>query len=145
MRLRQTVPARAAFVLALAFTAAMVVAVTTAVGGGRSDVPARYRYAGVVENGRGAPAHHIASGDGFRLVFFDALSQGRRWERYRVCLGPTGKSAVRCWSRRARYGLSRLVLPVAPPQVTFGPTTASWLIGGRVVAKWSFLYVRGVL
>src|SRR2546429_3914167 len=104
MRLRQKVPRRMAVVLPLSLMTTLVVVVTTAVGGRGSDF-ARFRYAGVVENGRGAPAHQIATGDGFRFVFFDALSQGRRSSRYKICLGPAGKAPARCWSRTARYGL----------------------------------------
>jgi hypothetical protein len=145
VRLRQNLPARGALLLAVSLVTASLFAVASAVGGGGSDF-ARFRYAGVVENGRGAPAHQIASGDVFRLVFFDVLSQGRRSERYRVCLGAAGKSNIRCWNRMARYGLSRFALSRALlPQVPLGgPVTARWLIGGRVVAAWSFLYVRGV-
>jgi hypothetical protein len=145
MRLRQNIPARGVLFLAVSLVTALVVAVAAAVGGGGSDF-ARFRYAGVVQNGRGAPAHQIASADVFRLVFFDVLSQGRRSERYRVCLGTAGKPKIRCWNRTARYGLSRFAVSRALlPQVPLGgPVTARWLIGGRVVAAWSFLYVRGV-
>jgi hypothetical protein len=140
------VPARAILVLAVLFMAALVLAATVAIGGDRSSAPASYRYAGVMENGRGAPAHYLAIGDGFRLLFFDALSQGRRSELYRVCLGPPGKPAVRCWRRTARYGLSRVILgDRLPPQVSYGAVTARWLIGTRVVTTWPFLYVRGGL
>jgi hypothetical protein len=143
MRLRKVV-LRAFVTIALTITAALALAVTIAVGGGRSDVPAPYRYAGVVENGRRAPAHYIATGDGFRFYFFDALSQGRRSERYRVCVGPAGKAATRCWSRTARFGLGRVAFPVAlPPNFQFGPLVARWFIGSRIVATWPFLYVRG--
>jgi hypothetical protein len=123
-------------------TVAMALVVTIALAGERSNVPTRYRYAGVVENARGAPSHHIAMGDGFRFVFFDSLSQGRRSERYRLCLGPAGKSAIQCWSRTARYGLGRVAFPATlPPKVALGPLTARWLIGSRTVATWPFLYV----
>jgi hypothetical protein len=143
MGLRQKVPARAASVLVLLLATAMVVAVTAAPGGGRSDV-SRYQYAGVVENGRGAPAHQIATGEGFRFVFFDALSQGRPSERYRICLGPAGKDPVRCWSRTARFGLGRLAYPaMLPSNVRFGLLKARWLVNGRVVATWPFFYIRG--
>lgn len=143
MRLPQNVRARAAWTLVLLVATALIVAVTAALGGERSDV-ARYRYAGVVENGRGAPAHRIAAGDGFRFVFFDALSQGRRSERYRICIGPAGKAPVRCWSRTARFGLGRLAYPaILPSNVPFGQLRARWLVSGRVVATWPFLYIRG--
>jgi hypothetical protein len=145
MRLRK-VSARAILVLAVLLMAALVLAVTVAIGGERSSAVARYRYAGVIENGRGAPAHYLAIGDGFRMLFFDALSQGRRSERYSVCLGPPGKPPVRCWQRTARYGLSRVMLgDRLPPQVSYGAVTARWLIGNRIVATWPFLYVRGGL
>jgi hypothetical protein len=143
MRLRQKVPRRVAVVLPLSLMTALVVVVTTAVGGRGSDF-ARFRYAGVVENGRGAPAHQIATGDGFRFVFFDALSQGRRSGRYKICLGPAGKAPTRCWSRTARYGLGRLVYTaMLPSNVPFGLLKARWLVNGRVVATWPFFYIRG--
>jgi hypothetical protein len=144
MRLPQKVRARAASVLVLLVATAMVVAVTAALGGARSDLLPRYQYAGVVENDRGAPAHWIAAGDGFRFVFFDALSQGLRSERYKICVGRAGKAPVRCWSRTARYGLGRLVYTVKlPSNVPFGQLRARWLVNGRVVAIWPFLYIRG--
>ena len=143
MRLRQNLPARAVLFFGLSLTSALVVAVTTAVGGERSGIPARYRYAGVVETGRGAPAHQVASGDGIKFVFFDALSQGRGSERYRVCLSQAG-NRVRCWRGTARYGLGRLVFPIKlPSEVMYGAVTARWFIGSRVVATWPFLYARG--
>jgi hypothetical protein len=143
MRLRKAL-ARAILVLAVSLTAALVLAVTIAIGGKRFDVSARYRYAGVAENGRGAPAHYIATGDGFRFLFFDARSQGRRSERYTLCLGAAGKPPARCWRRTAGYGLGRVVFPARlPPELTYGALTARWLIGTRIVATWSFLYVPG--
>jgi hypothetical protein len=146
MRLRQNAPARSTLVLAVLLMAALVLAVKVAIGGERSSGVASYRYAGVIQNGRGAPAHYLAIGDGFRLLFFDALSQGRRSQRYRVCLGPPGKPAVRCWRRTARYGLSRVILgDRLPPEVSYGAVTARWWIGDRIVTTWPFLYVRGGL
>ena len=143
MRLRHNIQARAVLVLALLFMTAMLVAVTTAIGGGRSDF-ARFRYAGVVENGRGAPAHQITTGDGFRFVFFDALSQGRRSERYKLCVNPPGKPSAKCWRGNARYGLGRIAYPaLLPSNVPFGVLTARWFVNGRVVAAWGFYYVRG--
>jgi hypothetical protein len=145
MRLRQ-VPPRAILVFALLLMAALVLAVKIATGGQRSRAVGSYRYAGVIENGRGAPAHYLAIGDGFHLLFFDALSQGRRSERYRVCLGRPGKPALRCWRRTARYGLDRLILgDRLPPEVSYGAVTARWVIGDRIVTTWPFLYVRGGL
>jgi len=143
MRLAQNLPARAVLLLGLVLTSVMALTVATAIGGERSGIPAHYRYAGVVETGRGAPAHQVASGDGIKFVFFDALSQGRPSERYRVCLSQAGKP-LRCWSRVARFGLGRLVFPIKlPSEVTYGAATARWFFGSRVVATWPFLYARG--
>ena len=109
-----------------------------------SKVPARYRYAGVVENGRGAPTHYIAAGDGIRFRFFDALSQGRPSESYRLCVGPPRKASLRCWNRTAKFGLDELAFSFTLPRdVPLGALTARWLFAGRVVASWPFLYVRG--
>jgi hypothetical protein len=140
--MRRKVPARVALMLALCLATGMVVAVTTAVGGERSNTS--YRYAGVVENGRGAPAHQFARGDGFRFLFFDALSQGRRSERYKLCLNPPGKPPARCWHSNARFGLGRIAYGgLLPSNVPFGVLTARWFVSGRVVAAWRFYYVRG--
>lgn len=110
----------------------------------RTNLPARYRYAGVVENGRRAPAHYIATGDGIGFYFFDAFSQGRQAEAYRVCIGPPRKPPVRCWNRTAKYGVGQVKFPAAlPADVPLGPMSARWLIAGRTVATWAFLYGRG--
>jgi hypothetical protein len=138
--------------VALGATSALValIVVTTALGLSfaraktHSSVPTRYRYAGVVENARGAPAHRIATGDGFRLSFFDALSQGRRSTRYRVCIGRPGQKASHCWRGVARYGFGELNLGFRlPADVPVGPLTALWLVDGRRVAIWPFLYILG--
>ena len=143
MRLGQKLVVRKAWALVLLLPMAMVVAVAAARGGERSDI-SLYRYAGVVENGRGAPAHQIAVGESFRFLFFDALSQGRPSERYRICVGPTGKAPVRCWRRTARYGFGRLTYPaMLPSNVRFGLLSARWLVNGRAVATWPFFYIRG--
>ena len=126
----------------LVSTLLLAVAVASAVMG--SNVPTRYRYAGAVENGRGIPTHYVATGDGIRFSFFDALSQGRRAESYRVCVGLPGKAPVRCWSRTARYGVGVVAFSFElPADVPLGALTARWLVAGRVVASWPFLYVRG--
>jgi hypothetical protein len=143
MRLRQNIPARGVLFLAVSLVMALVVAVATAVGGGGSDF-ARFRYAGVVENGRGAPAHQVTTGDGFRLLFFDVLSQGRRSERYKVCLGRAGKSPAWCSRRTARFGFGRVVFPATlPSKVPFGVLMARWFVNDRTVATWPFFHVRG--
>jgi hypothetical protein len=141
MVLRRTVRLFLAFSALLAVATAIVA--TIAFAGERSNVPTRFRYAGVVENARGAPSHHIAMGDGFRFVFFDSLSQGLRSTPYRLCLGPADKAAIQCWKRTARYGLGRVAFPATlPSKVALGPLTARWLIGSRTVATWPFLHVR---
>jgi hypothetical protein len=112
--------------------------------GREAQLPLRYRYAGVVENGRGAPAHRIATGDGFRFHFFDASRQGMRSTPYTLCVGRPGQRSGHCWSLRARYGFGRLNVPVLlPADVAIGSLTARWLVRGRTVATWPFLYIRG--
>lgn len=140
MRLREVAP-RALLTLVALLSAAMLVAVMIARASGRASVPVLYRYAGVVENGRGAPAHYIARLDGFQFFFFDAASQGRRFERYRLCIGPPRQRAIRCWSRAAQYGIGKMRFSVTlPSSVPVGPLTARWLIAGRTVATWPFFH-----
>src|SRR5947207_6001580 len=62
-----------------------------------------YRYAGVVENGRGIPTHYVRRGDGIVFYFFDSIRQGLKSEPYQLCVGPPGKAAARCWTKTARY------------------------------------------
>lgn len=120
----------------------MVLAIETASAAGRAD-PLRYRYAGVVENGRGIPTHYLTRGGGIVFYFFDALSQGRKSESYRLCVGPPGKVPARCWNRTARYGVGRVAFSFTlPSDVPLGALTARWLVAGRTVASWPFLYVR---
>lgn len=127
---------------ALAVSVVLLAAALSA-GPSAAKVSDPYRYAGVVENGRGAPTHYIGTGDGISLSFFDALSQGRKAERYRVCVGRTRQAPARCWGRRATFGLDRLVFPgVLPRDVPAGRLVARWLVDGRTVATWSFFYVR---
>jgi hypothetical protein len=106
--------------------------------------PHRYRYAGVVENGRGIPTHYVKRGGGVIFYFFDALSQGRKSESYRLCVGPPGRAAARCWDRTARYGVGKVSFSFTlPSDIPLGALTARWLVAGRTVASWRFLYVRG--
>jgi hypothetical protein len=121
----------------------MLSAVATASAAVRAD-PSRYRYAGVVADGRGVPTHYVRRGDGVSFSFFDALSQGRKRLPYRLCVGRAGKEPARCWSRRARYGIDKLAFSYALPRaIPVGLLTARWLVAGRMVASWTFLYVRG--
>jgi hypothetical protein len=110
---------------------------------GVGSKPARYRYAGVVEDARGIPTHTIKRGGGVVFYFFDALSQGRKSEPYRLCVGRPGKAAARCWNQTARYGVGKVNFSFTlPPGVPLGELTAQWLVGGHTVASWAFLYVR---
>jgi hypothetical protein len=119
----------------------MSIAIGSAAGGPRVSVP--YQYAGVVENGRGAPSHYLESGDRLRFSFFDWLSKGRRSEPYQLCLGRAKGASLRCWNLSARYGMGTLALTKLPPNVPFSTLlSARWLVGGRTVATWPFYYVR---
>jgi hypothetical protein len=110
---------------------------------GVGSKPARYRYAGVVENRRGIPTHMITTGDGIVFYFFDSMSQGRTSEPYRLCVGRPGKAPARCWKKTARYGVGKVSFSFTLPGVPLGDLTAGWLVAGRTVARWAFLYVRG--
>jgi hypothetical protein len=104
----------------------------------------RYRYAGVVAEGRGIPTHYVRRGEGFVFYFFDALSLGRKSTSYRLCVGPSGKRPIRCWDRKARYGVGKVAFSFTlPSDVRLGALTARWVVAGRTVANWPFLYVRG--
>jgi hypothetical protein len=100
-----------------------------------------YRYAGVVENGRGIPTHLLRKGDGIVFHFFDSLSQGRKSVPYQLCVGPPGKAAARCWKQTARFGVGKLSFSFTlPAGVPLGELTARWLVAGRTVARWAFFY-----
>jgi hypothetical protein len=102
-----------------------------------------YRYAGVVENGRGIPTHYVKKGEGIIFYFFDAISQGRKSEPYQLCVGPPGKAATRCWKQTAKYGVGKLSFSFTlPAGVPLGELTARWLVAGRTVARWAFFYDR---
>jgi hypothetical protein len=129
--------------LAVFLAVTMVLAIETASSAVRTD-PLRYRYAGVVADGRGIPTHYVKRGGGIVFHFFDALSQGRKSESYRLCVGPPGKAPVRCWNRKARYGVGKVAFSFTlPSDIPLGALTARWLVAGRTVASWPFLYVRG--
>jgi hypothetical protein len=109
-----------------------------------SEDPLRYRYAGVVADGRGIPMHYIRRGRGIVFYFSDALSQGRKSESYRLCVGRPGKTPDRCWSRTARYGVGKVTFSFTlPSDVPLGALTARWLVAGDAVAIWPFFYVQG--
>ena len=100
-----------------------------------------YRYAGVVENGRGIPTHYLRKGDGIVFYFFDAFSQGIKSEPYQLCVGPSGKAAARCWKQTARYGVGKVRFSFTlPTGVPLGELTARWLVAGSTVARWTFFY-----
>ena len=102
-----------------------------------------YRYAGVVESGRGIPTRYVRKGDGIIFYFFDAMSQGRKSEPYQLCVGPPGKAASRCWKQTAKYGVGKVSFSFTLPHgVPLGELTARWLVGGRTVARWAFFYDR---
>jgi hypothetical protein len=102
-----------------------------------------YRYAGVVENGRGIPTHYLRKGEGIVFYFFDSFSQGRKSEPYQLCVGPPGKAAARCWKQTARYGVGKVRFSFTlPTGVPLGALTARWLVAGSTVARWTFFYAR---
>jgi hypothetical protein len=134
---------RTRFTLALCLAATALAMVGHASADVRADPP-RYRYAGVVADGRGAPAHYVRRGDGISFLFSDALSHGRRTRAYQLCVGLAGKAPARCWNRKARYGIGKVVFPFTLPRVVpLGLLTARWLVAGRIVVTWPFLYGRG--
>jgi hypothetical protein len=126
---------------AVALFSAMPLAAVAATADGRSDLP-DYRYAGVVENGRGVPTHHIKKGEGIIFYFFDAFARGRKSETYRLCVARPGKT-IRCWQRTARYGVGKVTFSfVLPSGVPLGALTARWLVAGQTVASWQFYYAQ---
>jgi hypothetical protein len=141
LRPRTSYRTRLTVVVSLAVT--ILLGIASASAAVRAD-PLRYRYAGVVEDGRGVPSHYLKRGGGILFYFFDALSQGRKSTSYRLCVGRPGKPPTRCWSRTARYGVGKLAFSFTlPSDVPLGELTARWFVVGRTVASWPFLYVRG--
>lgn len=130
----------------LMFVALLAVAMLLAIqpASARLDANAPvYRYAGVVESGRGIPTHYVKKGEGIVFYFFDAISQGRKSEPYQLCVGPPGKAASRCWKQTAKYGVGKVNFSFTLPDgVPLGELTARWLVGGRTVARWAFFYDR---
>ena len=121
----------------------MLVVGQVASAAGRPE-PSRYRYAGVVADGRGIPTHYLTRGNGAVFYFFDALSRGRTSTSYQLCIGPPTKAPVRCWNRKARYGVGRVAFSFTLPiSVPLGELIARWRVSDRTVASWRFLYVRG--
>lgn len=124
------------------FAIPMLLATAAAVASVRSNLVS-YRYAGVVEDARGIPTHTVRKGGGITFSFFDALSQGRRSQPYRLCVGRPGKPAVHCWNRTARYGVGKVGFSFTLPSgIPVGELLARWSVTGKTVATWAFLYVR---
>jgi hypothetical protein len=141
--LRSRTSRRTHLTVVVSFAVTMLLLIATASAAVRAD-PLRYRYAGVVEDGRGVPTHYVKRGGGVIFYFFDALSQGRKSTSYRLCVGPPGKPPTRCWDRTARYGVGKVSFSFTlPSDIPLGALTARWLVAGRTVASWRFLYVRG--
>jgi hypothetical protein len=140
LRQRTSHRTRLPVVVFLAMT--MMLAIEAASSAVRTD-PFRYRYAGVVAEGRGIPTHYVRRGEGLVFYFFDALSLGRKSTPYRLCVGPSDTRPTRCWNREARYGVGKVAFSFTlPSDVPLGALTARWLVAGRTVASWPFLYVR---
>lgn len=102
-------------------------------------IPPAYRFTGVVSPIAAPASHVIYEGDGFKFYFSDAAATVKR---YRVCVYK-GRShaAAKCWSRRVRqYDRDQFIVSTLYPLPT-GPWIAKWVAGGRVVTKWSFLYL----
>jgi hypothetical protein len=137
---------RAPLGVPLMVVALLAVAMLLAIQPASARVDAKapdYRYAGVVENAHGIPAHYLKRGEGFIFYFFDAFSQGTKSEPYQLCVGPPGKAAARCWKRTARYGVGKVRFAFTlPPDMALGELTARWLVAGRTVARWAFFYAR---
>jgi hypothetical protein len=141
--LRPRPSSRTCLTVVVSLAVTMLLTIATASAAVRAD-PLRYRYAGVVEDGRGVPTHYVKRGGGVIFYFFDALSQGRKSTSYRLCVGPPGKPPTRCWDRTARYGVGKVSFSFTlPSDIPLGALTARWLVAGRTVASWRFLYVRG--
>jgi hypothetical protein len=120
----------------------MLPAIQPASAGVDANAPS-YRYAGVVETGRGIPTHYVRKGEGIIFYFFDSMSQGRKSQPYQLCVGPPGKAASRCWKQTAKYGVGKVNFAFTlPAGVPLGELTARWLVGGRTVASWAFFYDR---
>ena len=135
-------PLRVLFMLVALLAVVMLPAIQPASARLGANAPV-YRYAGVVENGRGIPTHYVKKGEGIIFSFFDAVSQGRKSEPYQVCVGPPGKAATRCWKQTAKYGVGKLSFSFTlPAGVPLGELTARWLVGDRTVARWAFFYDR---
>ena len=121
----------------------MLVVGQVASAAGRAE-PSRFRYAGVVADGRGIPTHYLTRGGGATFFFLDALSRGRKSTSYQLCIGPPAKAPVRCWNRTARYGVGKVAFSFTLPiNVPLGELIAGWRVSDRTVASWRFLYVRG--
>ena len=135
-------PLRVLFMLVALLAVVMLPAIQPASARLGANAPV-YRYAGVVENGRGIPTHYFNKVEGIFFSFFDAVSQGRKSERYQLCVGPPGKAATRCWKQTAKYGVGKLSFSFTlPAGVPLGELTARWLVGDRTVARWAFFYDR---
>jgi hypothetical protein len=121
---------------------AMMLAVQAASARISANTP-NYRYAGVVETGRGIPTHYVKKGEGIIFYFFDSIGQGRKSQPYQLCVGPPGKAASRCWKKTAKYGVGKVNFSFTlPAGVPLGELTARWLVGGLTVARWAFFYDR---
>lgn len=121
------------------FIAALAALSLVAVGAAQADVPTQYRYAGTVIRASGSvPTHALVEGDGIGFTFTDENSP--RGFRYTLCLFKRGKAqAFRCWQREPRRHSDLFMVGDLHPS-PYGALTAKWMIGGRVVTIWHFLY-----
>ena len=116
---------------ALLFTALLVSAALPAAA---SAYP---RYVGYLGDGAGRAYHNAGQGGLHYLLLTDSNPASHR--RYRVCLRGGATDLRRCFTRRLRFGFSKLnVSRVVNDQGGPGSYRADWYVRGRRVATWRF-------
>jgi hypothetical protein len=123
----------------LALAAAVLAAFAGPLLASDNAMPDKYRFTGWMSPSRGgAPRHVVFDGDGPVLGLADSWNLSSKPTRYTACVVKLGTSQKTCFSGRVPRSTAMSIrwLPVR----CCGTFRATWSAGGRIVARWDFLY-----
>jgi hypothetical protein len=117
--------------------AAGILALSLAFAASPASADASSRFGAYVGGAATGAGHQFMVGDGLNLVFTD---HHRSYTPYQVCW--TKETGTKCWLRTSgRRKHKNVIFTSAPSSV--GTNRATWYVGGKAVASWSFYNAIG--